>query len=116
MASGTSGSEELKKHWEHLRIAEEENQCLRIDEQGKVEDELDTRWVLVGRLLSDRTVDFEALRNVMAALWCPVKGLFVKELEFNRYLFQFFHDLDISWVIEGTPWTFNNIPLILERL
>lgn len=61
-------------------------------------------------------MDFKALRNVMATLWRPVKGLFIKELEFNKYIFQFIHDLDISRVIEGTTWTFNNIPLIQERL
>lgn len=69
-----------------------------------------------GKLLSERPADFEAVRNVMAALWRPGKGVFVKELDINRYLFQFFHEVDIQRVIEGAPWTFNKIPLIIERL
>ena len=40
----------------------------------------------------------------------------IKDLENNRFLFQFFHELDISRVLEGSPWTFNQIPLLLERL
>lgn len=73
-------------------------------------------WCLVGKLLSDKPADFEALRNVIAALWRPGKGMFVKELDINRYLFQFFHEVDIQRAIEGSPWTFNKIPLVIERL
>ncbi|XP_062080236.1 uncharacterized protein At4g02000-like [Humulus lupulus] len=32
------------------------------------------------------------------------------------YLFQFFHEIDITRVMEGTPWTFNIALVILERL
>lgn len=52
----------------------------------------------------------------MASLWRPVRGLFVKELEVNRFLFQFFHEFDIQRVIDGSPWTFNRSPLLIERL
>ena len=52
----------------------------------------------------------------MASLWRSVKGMFVKELEPNKDLFQFFHDLDIKRFMEGFPWTFNRTSLILERV
>uniref|UniRef100_A0A803P5H9 Zinc knuckle CX2CX4HX4C domain-containing protein n=1 Tax=Cannabis sativa TaxID=3483 RepID=A0A803P5H9_CANSA len=42
--------------------------------------------------------------------------MYVKELETNKYLFQFFHEVDIGRVLDGTPWTFNKSPLIVERL
>ncbi|XP_030483377.2 uncharacterized protein LOC115699973 [Cannabis sativa] len=79
-------------------------------------DDFDGRWYLVGKLLSDRPTDFDSLRNVLALLWRPGRGMYVKELETNRYLFQFFHEVDISRVLEGTPWTFNRNPLVVERL
>uniref|UniRef100_A0A803PXY9 Reverse transcriptase n=1 Tax=Cannabis sativa TaxID=3483 RepID=A0A803PXY9_CANSA len=40
-------------------------------------------------------------------------------LELNggiRYLFQFYHEIDISRVLEGGPWTFNRKALIIRRL
>lgn len=57
-------------------------------EESKVlKDKVDAKWCLVGRLLSDRPTDFDALSNVMAALWHPNKGIFVKKFDVNKYLF-----------------------------
>lgn len=42
--------------------------------------------------------------------------MYVKELEPDRYLFQFFHEVDIKRVIEGSPWTFDRFQLVFQRL
>lgn len=86
------------------------------DTVEEFKDEIDVRWCLVGKLLSDRPADFDVVRNMMAGLCRPGKELYVKELESNLYLFQFFHEVDIQRVLEGTPWIINKIPLIIERL
>ncbi|XP_074378358.1 uncharacterized protein LOC141719893 [Apium graveolens] len=52
----------------------------------------------------------------MATLWKPGKGVYIKSLEPNRFLFQFYHEVDISRVIEGSPWTFDRMQFIFERL
>uniref|UniRef100_A0A803NPV8 Reverse transcriptase domain-containing protein n=1 Tax=Cannabis sativa TaxID=3483 RepID=A0A803NPV8_CANSA len=69
----------------------------------------DDRWCLVGKFLTNRSIDFDAMRHMMASLWQPDKGVYIKELDSNRYLFQFYHELDIEAVIEGSPWTFNRM-------
>lgn len=40
----------------------------------------------------------------------------MKELQPNRYIFQFYHEVDIKRVIEGSPWTFGRFHLVFERL
>uniref|UniRef100_A0A803PSS8 DUF4283 domain-containing protein n=1 Tax=Cannabis sativa TaxID=3483 RepID=A0A803PSS8_CANSA len=57
--------------------------------RSRVVDDLGNRW-------ANLTVEEEEeeVRNVMASLWRPEKGM----------------------ALEGTPWTFNKIPLIIERL
>ncbi|KAM6584443.1 hypothetical protein CsatB_011445 [Cannabis sativa] len=52
------------------------------------------------------------MKHTLAGLWKPGKGLFVKELGPNLFLFQFYHEIDIKRVINGSPWTFNRLPLI----
>uniref|UniRef100_A0A803PWA8 Uncharacterized protein n=1 Tax=Cannabis sativa TaxID=3483 RepID=A0A803PWA8_CANSA len=61
-------------------------------------------------------IDFLSMQHTMASLWQPGKGMFVKELQTNLYLFQFYHEADIERVIEGSPWTFNKFQLVFERL
>ncbi|XP_060961729.1 uncharacterized protein LOC133031950 [Cannabis sativa] len=56
------------------------------------------------------------MKHTLAGLWKPGKGLFVKEMKPNLYLFQFYHEIDIKLVINGSPWTFNRLPLIFGRV
>lgn len=42
--------------------------------------------------------------------------MYIKEMDRNRYLFQFYHELDIARVIEGSPWTFGRFQLVFTRL
>lgn len=57
-----------------------------------------------------------AMQHTMAALWKPGKGIFMKELDSNLYLFQFFHEIDVKRVLEGSPWSFNKRALEMARL
>uniref|UniRef100_A0A803PKJ9 DUF4283 domain-containing protein n=1 Tax=Cannabis sativa TaxID=3483 RepID=A0A803PKJ9_CANSA len=56
------------------------------------------------------------MQNKMASLWQPGRGVYVKELSHNHYIFQFYHEVDIERVIEGSPWTFDRAPLVFERV
>ncbi|XP_060966219.1 uncharacterized protein LOC133034821 [Cannabis sativa] len=56
------------------------------------------------------------MRHTLASLWQPGKGVYIKELDTNRYLFQFYHEIDVQTVIDGSPWTFNRMPLVFHRL
>uniref|UniRef100_A0A803Q311 DUF4283 domain-containing protein n=1 Tax=Cannabis sativa TaxID=3483 RepID=A0A803Q311_CANSA len=59
---------------------------------GGKEEPFDVRWCLVGRFLNAGLMDFQAMQNMIAFLWKLVKGLYVKELDNSRYLFQFYHE------------------------
>lgn len=56
------------------------------------------------------------MRNTLANIWHPLEGMQITDLGERRYLFKFFNELDISQVIIGAPWTFNNHLLIFYRI
>ena len=71
-------------------------------EEDRVDVELDFNdFCLVGRFLTDKSFNFNALKNQLAGLWRPVKGVNVKELSDRRYLFKFYHVLDLKRVLDG---------------
>lgn len=72
------------------------------------------QFCLVGRCLTDSVVNFPSLRNTMVNLWHPIGGICITNLGDKRYLFQFFHEVDLQRVCSGTPWFFNNHLLILQ--
>ncbi|XP_075486286.1 uncharacterized protein LOC142525885 [Primulina tabacum] len=69
-----------------------------------------------GRLLTDRSVNFGAMKNRLADIWRPVKGVLIREIEGQVYLFQFFHEFDVDRILEGGPWSFDNHLLLLHKL
>lgn len=84
----------------------------QIDGQG----EFNTELCLVGRFLSEGVVDFPLMQQTMAALWRPGKGVYIKEVDVNLYVFQFYHEVDIKRVMEGSPWSFNRKALIFATM
>lgn len=107
---------EMEEKFASITLEEEVQGGLSYEgDTGELSD-IDTRWCLVGRFLTESTIDFQAMQHKMASLWRPGKGLYVKDLGGGRFLFQFYHDLDVKRVLEGSPWTFGRFHLVLERL
>lgn len=57
--------------------------------------------MLVGKFLTEKNINYNAMQNVMAGLWRPKEGTEVHEMGGLRYSFVFFHKLDIQKVIDG---------------
>ncbi|XP_030505125.2 uncharacterized protein LOC115720103 [Cannabis sativa] len=100
---------------ENVVIEEEDDRLVLEDDDGDL-SEIDDRWCLVGRFLTRRNIDCQAMQHKMASLWQLNRGLYVTELDPNHFLFQFYHEIDITRVIDGSPWTFDRVPLIFERV
>lgn len=60
-------------------------------------------------------VDFSAMQQILAALWRPGKSVYIKKVDTNLYLFQFYHKIDIKRVCDGSPWSFNRKALVIAR-
>lgn len=43
-------------------------------------------------------------------------GVYIKEIETNLFLFQFYHEVNVKRVMEGCPWSFNRRALVMRRL
>ncbi|KAL8533483.1 hypothetical protein ACS0TY_009761 [Phlomoides rotata] len=56
------------------------------------------------------------MKNLLATVWRPMRGVTIRSIGEGRYLFQFYHILDVQRVVAGSPWFFNNHPLIIHPL
>lgn len=108
--------QEIERGFEMLNLEDEEHGGLVYEERVEELSEIDLRWCLLGRFLTDYPIDFQAMQHKLASLWRPGRGMYVKQIDTNRYLFQFYHELDIKRVVEGSPWTFGRFHLVFERL
>ncbi|KAL8508104.1 hypothetical protein ACS0TY_018603 [Phlomoides rotata] len=69
---------------------------------------------LVGRFITQQTVNVTSMRNTLASIWRPMRGVSIKHIGEGSFLFQFYHILDVNRILEGLPWSFNNHPLVLH--
>ncbi|KAF4357190.1 hypothetical protein F8388_003337 [Cannabis sativa] len=103
MASSSETMKDVEKQWSNICLDEEEEFVTELEEDVRMR-------------LSTTTGDYQVFQNVIADLWKPGKGMYVKILEQNRFLFQFYHEIDIDRVITGSPWTYDRKQLLIERL
>uniref|UniRef100_A0A803NP78 Reverse transcriptase domain-containing protein n=1 Tax=Cannabis sativa TaxID=3483 RepID=A0A803NP78_CANSA len=93
MAS-SSHVEEIEERWKNIQLAEEEDDEVFYGdniEEDVAEESIDTRWCLVGRLLTGKVSDFRVFQN-------------------------FYHEVDIHRVITGSPWTYDRKQIVIARL
>ncbi|XP_074342383.1 uncharacterized protein LOC141679921 [Apium graveolens] len=111
MANTTTNLEEL---YARLALEEEENGGVVVGEE-EVRPNRKT-FVLVGRFLTEKNVNFNAMQNVLASLWRPKEGVEIHDLGGQRYSFVFYHKLDLQKVLDGGPWTFEQSLLVSQCL
>lgn len=108
--SGTS----LEDLYARLTLEDEEDGGVVVAE-GEVQRPVIT-YVLMGRFVTDKNINFNAMQNVLAALWRPKEGMEVYDIGGHRYSFVFYHMLDLQKVLDGGPWTFEQNLLVYHCL
>lgn len=73
-------------------------------------------YELVGRFLTDRSIKFEQMQQVLASVWRPMMGMRVLPVNENLFLFQFPHARDMQRAIDDGPWSFENHTLVCKEL
>lgn len=91
----------LQPNMEDLSLIEEEEEGLVYNVENDVEPSLDVELCLVGRFLTDRPIRTHIMKERMAGVWRPRKGVTIKEVELGRFVFQFFHKLDLSRIFKA---------------
>ncbi|MBA0614468.1 hypothetical protein Godav_014763 [Gossypium davidsonii] len=98
----------------NLKIHDRVEEVWAVEED--VDEEVDHDYCLVGCFLTTRMVNFQAMKNTLVNVWHLIGGVVISDLDEKRFLFKFYHEVDIERVIKGDPWTFNNHLLIIHRL
>lgn len=111
-----SNQPNLEKLYERLTIGEEDDEdngiiVGAVEEQNKKES-----FLLVGRFLTEKNINFQAMQNVLASLWRPKEGMEVHDIGGYIYSFVFYHVLDLRKVMEGGPWSFEQNMLVYHQI
>lgn len=68
MAERRNTVQEMEESFARIRLEDEEEGGLSYEGEVEVVSEIDVRWCLVGRFLTESFVDFKAMQHKMASL------------------------------------------------
>ena len=107
-------AEEIANSVSKLRIDDEEDQVLDIESLNpNLENKVSL--LLIGKLLTERSYNVDAFKRTITTVWAPKHGLVIRTLKPNLYAFQFYHWRDLAKVMEGRPWCFDNMLVLLKE-
>ncbi|XP_019171983.1 PREDICTED: uncharacterized protein LOC109167423 [Ipomoea nil] len=109
--------DKLTVSWAEMAVeGEAEEFAPAGDDVGEVEVDGEKLWAIVGRFLTAKAIKLEFMRQVMASVWQPVRGVQVTEIQPGLFLFVFYHDTDVEYVLDGGPWAFENNTLVCREV
>jgi hypothetical protein len=68
----------------------------------------------LGKLLSEKPPFVDGMINSLGRIWCPLKGIRIKEMGNNVFLFTFLQTSGKSKVLDEGPWMFNKELLVIQ--
>lgn len=104
----------LEELYANISLEDEGDEGVIVGKDSIIENK--QKYVLVGRFLTEKNINFNAMQNVMASLWRPKEGVEIHDLGEFRYSFVFYHKLDLQKVVEGGPWSFEQSMLITKQM
>ncbi|KAJ8438736.1 hypothetical protein Cgig2_013782 [Carnegiea gigantea] len=108
-------ADELMIEREKLKLTKEEEEAADYKEEIPKERKEEIALSLFGKFLTPSTFSTKAMKTVMQAVWRPSRGMVVKELDKNLFLFQFFLKKDKDFALDEGPWAFNGHLLIKKE-
>jgi hypothetical protein len=96
-----------------LKLSEEERAGVKIG-TGRVQARRGVNQA-VGKLLAEKPAHTEAICNALGPIWCPMKGIEVKDLGENIFLFTFLQPMGKKKAEDSGPWMFDKDLLVLEE-
>ncbi|WOG86768.1 hypothetical protein DCAR_0205986 [Daucus carota subsp. sativus] len=104
----------LEEMCARLVLEDEEGEEILVGEEEVVKTK--ESFILVGRFLTDKNINFPAMQHVLSSLWRPREGVEIHDLGIGRYSFVFYHILELQKVIDGAPWNFEQSLLVFHKL
>ena len=108
-------NEDLEKKWKKLSLTEAEQVEVIVEEDWLEEAKEAGKHYLIGRLVLNKRVNLEAMKNVLLMVWKLYARMTIKEVGNRVFIFHFEDIGKKENVLLRQPWLFNKSLLVLEN-
>jgi len=107
----------LQEVRKRLTLTDEEEKIVICDDDDTPSERVEqVALCLLGKLHTENTFNIGAMKTILKNVWKPAKGVIIKELDWNLFLFQFFAKTDKGYVFNEGPWAFDGRILMLKEI
>nr|POE49929.1 hypothetical protein CFP56_32879 [Quercus suber] len=103
--------EEVENLWRKLSLSKEEEVGLEVLKLLGV-----TKSLLTGKFLTHCMVNKEAVFKTFKPLWRTRKPFLIHDMSENKMVFEFENEVDLEWVMEFEPWTYDKHLVLFQRI
>ncbi|KAE9462817.1 hypothetical protein C3L33_05275, partial [Rhododendron williamsianum] len=108
-------AEEMAERLRSFSLTPDEEDAIVIDTGTHARAIEACAFSLVGKLLSRRSFSKAALKETMRKVWGLAEGLRILDVGDNLFHFRFTSIVEMQRVLNGGPWCFNNMLLLLKK-
>ncbi|XP_021762243.1 uncharacterized protein LOC110727015 [Chenopodium quinoa] len=109
-------ADELADNYANLTLNSEETDVVDVGDIDHPEQDSRVSLTLVGKLYTDRGINFDAFKRTMNHAWALKGKVIIRKLESNLFAFQFSNSRDMEKVMAGRPWCFEQALLLLNSI
>ncbi|KAK9989112.1 hypothetical protein SO802_029351 [Lithocarpus litseifolius] len=107
-------ADELEKLWRRFNLTEEEDERIELGSSStKAAREIGINC-LVMKVLTQRSINFDALRKDVRMMWKPNKGILISEIEEDLFLVEFGDGRDKKKVLDMRPWNYDKQLILFQ--
>ena len=114
LSVSTRMAEDLVEEWRKFSLTEDEAPGFTVDGDAMGNAKVLGSHCLLGKLITDKYFNKEALKSSMLRLWGLACGITIQTIGANLFVFQFKDEFERERVLQGTPWLFDNHLLALN--
>lgn len=109
-------ADEITNKCANLQITSDENSVISFEEVPDDSNASGIDLSLVGKVLSIRPHNFEAMKKTLNQIWLISKDVLFRNIENGLFVVQFAHFRDKAKVMAGRPWTFDQNLVLLNEI
>ncbi|XP_075665231.1 uncharacterized protein LOC142634866 [Castanea sativa] len=108
-------AEELEELWKKLTFTEEEDTGIELDSGSTRAARKVGKYCAMMKILSQRSINVDALRKNLRMLWKPNKGVQISEIEEELFLVEFGDEKDKKKVLDMCPWSYEKQLILIQE-
>ncbi|XP_050222274.1 uncharacterized protein LOC126672366 [Mercurialis annua] len=97
-----------------LRLTEEEQTAVNLEDVVDEVVEERSEFYVVGRLLTKKPYSLNHMKNALASAWRLAKGFNMRDIGDNLFIYEFFSRVDRARILREGPWHFDKQLILME--